>query len=142
MSDSAKPDASKADVEQAETKPATAADEAATVDSPAAGSTDAGSAAAGSAAAADGAEEAKPADIDEVKRKFRQALDFPDPDGPSTATTNPPGTEIPTPKCYRARRMPLPRLHAGPCPALSPVPLLWRQKRGQGGGGPSRAVLR
>src|SRR6516225_3239909 len=60
MSDSAKPDASKADVEQAETKPATGADEAAT---------------AGSAAAADGAEEAKPADIDEVKRKFREALD-------------------------------------------------------------------
>jgi len=54
MSDSAKPDASKADVEQAETKPATAADEAATADS---------------------AEEAKPADIDEVKRKFREALD-------------------------------------------------------------------
>ena len=95
MSDSAKPDASKADVEQAETKPATGADEAATADSaaagstdaaspaagstdaasPAAGSTDAGSAAAGSAAAADGAEEAKPADIDEVKRKFREALD-------------------------------------------------------------------
>ena len=75
MSDSAKPDASKADVEQAETKPATGADEAATADSAAAGSTDAGSAAAGSAAAADGAEEAKPADIDEVKRKFREALD-------------------------------------------------------------------
>ena len=90
MSDSAKPDASKADVEQAETKPATAADEAATVDSPAAGSPAAASAAAGSPAAgspaaaspaagspatADGAEEAKPADIDEVKRKFREALD-------------------------------------------------------------------
>ena len=65
MSDSAKPDAAKADVEQAETKPATAADETATADS----------ATADSAAAADGAEEAKPADIDEVKRKFREALD-------------------------------------------------------------------
>ena len=70
MSDSAKPDASKADVEQAETKPATAADEAATADGAAAGSP-----AAGSPAAADSAEEAKPADIDEVKRKFREALD-------------------------------------------------------------------
>ena len=69
MSDSAKPDASKADVEQAETKPAAAADEAATADSPAAGSPAAGS------PAADSAEEAKPADIDEVKRKFREALD-------------------------------------------------------------------
>jgi uncharacterized protein DUF5302 len=59
MSDSAKPDASKADVEQAETKPAAAADEAATADSAAAGS----------------AEEAKPTDLDEVKRKFREALD-------------------------------------------------------------------
>src|SRR6516164_11600 len=59
MSDSAKPDASKADVEQAETKPAATAGKAATADS----------------AAADGAEEAKPSDIDEVKRKFREALD-------------------------------------------------------------------
>jgi len=64
MSDSAKPDASKADVEQAETKPAAAADKAATADSATADSAAAGS-----------AEEAKPADIDEVKRKFREALD-------------------------------------------------------------------
>ena len=71
MSDSAKPDAAKADVEQAETKPATAADETATADSATADT----ATAAGSAAAADGAEEAKPADIDEVKRKFREALD-------------------------------------------------------------------
>src|SRR5215469_14731756 len=64
MSDSAKPDASKADVEQAETKPAAAADKAATANSATADSAAAGS-----------AEEAKPADIDEVKRKFREALD-------------------------------------------------------------------
>ena len=70
MSDSAKPDASKADVERAEPKPAAAADEAATAASAAAGDEPtADSAAAGSA------EEAKPADIDEVKRKFREALD-------------------------------------------------------------------
>jgi len=75
MSDSAKPDAAKADVEQAETKPATAADETATADSATADSAAAADGAAGSAAAADGAEEAKPADIDEVKRKFREALD-------------------------------------------------------------------
>ena len=80
MSDSAKSDAAKADVEQAETKPATAADEAATADSATADgatadSADVGSADAGSTDAADGAEEAKPADIDEVKRKFREALD-------------------------------------------------------------------
>jgi len=85
MSDSAKPDASKADVEQAETKPAATAGKAATAGSPAAASAAAGSPAAGSPAAAspaagspataDGAEEAKPADIDEVKRKFREALD-------------------------------------------------------------------
>ena len=75
MSDSAKPDASKADVEQAETKPATAADETATADSATVDSAAAADGAAGSAAAADGAEEAKPADIDEVKRKFREALD-------------------------------------------------------------------
>ena len=75
MSDSAKPDAAKADVEQAETKPATAADETATADSATVDSAAAADGAAGSAAAADGAEEAKPADIDEVKRKFREALD-------------------------------------------------------------------
>ena len=73
MSDSAKPDASKADVEQAETKPAAAAGKAATADSAAADGAAADSPAAG--AAAGGAEEAKPSDIDEVKRKFREALD-------------------------------------------------------------------
>ena len=73
MSDSAKPDASKADVEQAETKPAATAGKAATADSAAADSAAADSPAAG--AAAGGAEEAKPSDIDEVKRKFREALD-------------------------------------------------------------------
>ena len=73
MSDSAKPDASKADVEQAETKPAATAGKAATADSAAADGAAADSPAAG--AAAGGAEEAKPADIDEVKRKFREALD-------------------------------------------------------------------
>jgi len=69
MSDSAKPDASKADVEQAETKPAATAGKAATADSAAADGAAADSPAAG------GAEEAKPSDIDEVKRKFREALD-------------------------------------------------------------------
>ena len=73
MSDSAKPDASKADVEQAETKPAATAGKAATADSAAADGAAADSPAAG--AAAGGAEEAKPSDIDEVKRKFREALD-------------------------------------------------------------------
>ena len=73
MSDSAKPDASKADVEQAETKPAATAGKAATADSAAADGAAADSPAAG--AAAGGAEEAKPTDIDEVKRKFREALD-------------------------------------------------------------------
>jgi len=74
MSDSAKPDASKADVEQAETKPAATAGKAATADSAAADGAAADSPAAGSPAAG-GAEEAKPSDIDEVKRKFREALD-------------------------------------------------------------------
>ena len=73
MSDSAKPDASKADVEQAETQPAATAGKAATADSAAADGAAADSPAAG--AAAGGAEEAKPSDIDEVKRKFREALD-------------------------------------------------------------------
>jgi len=73
MSDSAKPDASKADVEQAETKPAATAGKAATADSAAADGAAADSPAAG--AAAGGAEQAKPSDIDEVKRKFREALD-------------------------------------------------------------------
>jgi len=73
MSDSAKPDASKADVEQAETKPAATAGKAATADSAAADGAAADSPAAGGAAG--GAEEAKPSDIDEVKRKFREALD-------------------------------------------------------------------
>ena len=73
MSDSAKPDAPKADVEQAETKPAATAGKAATADSAAADGAAADSPAAG--AAAGGAEEAKPSDIDEVKRKFREALD-------------------------------------------------------------------
>ena len=73
MSDSAKPDAAKADVEQAETKPAATAGKAATADSAAADGAAADSPAAG--AAAGGAEEAKPSDIDEVKRKFREALD-------------------------------------------------------------------
>ena len=82
MSDSAKPDASKADVEQAETKPAAkaaAAAKAAPADSATADSAAADSAAVGSATAdtatVGSAEEAKPADIDEVKRKFREALD-------------------------------------------------------------------
>ena len=73
MSDSAKPDAAKADVEQAETKPAATAGKAATADSAAADGAAADSPAAG--AAAGGAEEDKPSDIDEVKRKFREALD-------------------------------------------------------------------
>jgi hypothetical protein len=79
MTDSAKPGAAKADVKKAGTKPAAAADKAATADSAAADSTAADSTAADSTAADSGAagsaKEAKPADIDEVKRKFREALD-------------------------------------------------------------------
>jgi hypothetical protein len=84
MSNSAKPDASKADVEQAATKPAAAVDKAAADDTAAADTAAADSAAADTAAtdsamadgaAAGSAEEAKPADIDEMKRKFREALD-------------------------------------------------------------------
>jgi hypothetical protein len=75
MTDSAKQPAPKADVEQAEPEPAAeAAEPAAEAAEPAAEAAEPAAEAAEPAAADANADEGKP-DIDEVKRKFREALD-------------------------------------------------------------------